>query len=129
MAQNIFQSNHGIALDWDNDTGADVSAGDLVIMGDALTGTLAVALGDIAEDAEGVVMVNVGVELTSATGSTWAAGEALTWDADPGAFIAYTATPATGDVSGSARAMTTKEAGEVISRVWLTGVPGAIGQA
>lgn len=129
MAQNVFQSNHGIALDWDNDTGGDVSAGDIVVMGSGLTGTLAIALGDIAAGAEGVVMVNVGVEVTSATASTWTAGEALTWDADPGAFIAYTATPAVGDVSGSARAMETKEAGEVISRVWLTGVPGAIGQA
>jgi len=60
MARNVFNSNHGIAIDWRNDTGAAVESGDIVVMGGGLTATLALAFGDIPDGEDGVLMVKIG---------------------------------------------------------------------
>jgi predicted RecA/RadA family phage recombinase len=129
MAMNIWGANHGIAHHWTNATGAGIASGDIVVLGGGLTATLAVATGDIADGEEGVVLTNVGVTAPAASAGTWAQGEALTWDSSAGEFIAYAATPDEDDVSGSVAAAALKEALDTDARVWLTGVPGMLGQA
>lgn len=88
----------------DYTAGADISAGDLVVMGNIV----GIALTDIANGATGAVAIEgvfSGVPKVSA--AVFAVGEKLILDvsATPDAFDDSSATPATGDITGAAIAV------------------------
>lgn len=66
----------GDKISWENDTGDDVSSGEVVKAG-RLVG---VALEDIPEDATGTVAVSGVFELAKDPNREWNQGEALSWD-------------------------------------------------
>lgn len=78
MAQNFIQP--GVNLDYTNESGADITSGSPVFAG-KIKG---IALGDIAEDATGVIITQGVFELTKKAALAVAAGDALYWDATPG---------------------------------------------
>lgn len=115
----------GIVLD--HTAGADISAGDVVKMGNIL----GVALTDIANGETGSVQIDGVFELAKVSGAVIAQGESLTWDVSAnsgaGAFDDNAATPATGDVTGAAAvAFEAKGSGTTTLLVKLTGVPGTV---
>lgn len=127
MATNINNSNHMESVKWTNGTGSAVSSGDIVTMGGTGDATLAVALGDIANGAEGQVGVNCVVTAPKTSAAVFAAGESLIWDASAGSFDDNQfATLATGDVSGSSRAVVAGLNTETTCSVYLTGIPGTL---
>lgn len=103
----------------DYTAGADISSGDLVVMGH----TVGVALTDIANGDTGAVAIEgvfEGVPKVSA--AVFAVGEKLILDvsATPDAFDDSSATPATGDITGAAIAMVSGSNGETTCTVKLT---------
>lgn len=78
MAQNYKYS--GEHLDWLNETGSKVNSGDVVIEG----GIVGIALGDIADDAMGVLKTEGVFELAKKSSLAISAGDPLFWDATPG---------------------------------------------
>lgn len=74
MAQNHVQK--GDVVTWTNATGADVSAGDVVLIG----AIVAVALVDIADAASGSVAISEVWALPKNTSLAIAAGDAVYWD-------------------------------------------------
>ena len=127
MAINITNSNHLESIQWTNGTGSDVSSGDLVVMGATGDATIAVALVDIANGATGAVGVNCVVTAPKVSAAVFAAGESLVWDASEGAFDDNQISPlASGDVTGSSRAVVAGANTETTCSVYLTGVPGTL---
>lgn len=103
----------------DYTAGADISSGDLVVMGN----TLGVALTDIANGDTGAVAIEgvfSGVPKVSA--AVFAVGEKLILDvsATPDAFDDSAATPATGDITGAAIAMVAGTNGQTTCTIKLT---------
>jgi len=97
MAKNLVQT--GQVIPWTNGTGSAVTSGSVV----AMTNTIGIALGDIADGDVGSVAVEGvfdGVPKVSA--AVFAQGEKLIWDTSAGAFDDSSATPATGDITGAA---------------------------
>ena len=85
----------GAVLDYTNTSGSTIAAGTPVVM-DNIIG---VALADIANNATGAMAVEGVFTLPKVTGSAWAIGAKLLWDASAAKFDVGTAMPATGDVS------------------------------
>jgi predicted RecA/RadA family phage recombinase len=90
----------GRSLTWTNDTGADVSSGDVVVVGSQI----GVAAVDIADGASGTVVMEGVFALPKVSAAVIAQGESVIWDASEGACEDDQATPATGDVSGACTA-------------------------
>ena len=67
----------GNTVRWTNGTSADVASGDVVVIGDRI----GIAAGDIAADADGVLVVEGIFELPAAADETWDLGDQLYWDA------------------------------------------------
>jgi predicted RecA/RadA family phage recombinase len=125
MATNITNSNHMESIQWTNG-GTAVSAGAIVVMGATDDATLGVALVDIDNGATGAVGVNCDVTVGKVSAAEWAAGESLIWDSSAGAFDDNQATAASGDVSGSCRAVNAGANTETLAVVKLTGIPGTL---
>jgi predicted RecA/RadA family phage recombinase len=103
----------------DYTAGADISAGDLVLM----SHTIGVALTDIANGDTGAVAIEgvfEGVPKVSA--AEFAVGEKLILDvsATPDAFDDSSATPATGDITGGAIAVKAGTNGQTTCTIKLT---------
>ena len=83
--------------------GADIAAGDLVVMGH----TIGVALTDIANGAVGAVAIEGVFTVPKVSAAVFVVGEKLILDvsATPPAFDDSAATPASGDITGGAVAM------------------------
>lgn len=125
MATNVYNSNHMQTTSWTNGTGSAVTAGTIVVVGTTGDAFLAVTLVDIANGASGSVGYNCGVTAAKVSAAVFAKGESLSWDASASAFDDNAATPATGDIQGSAaRADAAGANGETTCSVWLTGIPG-----
>lgn len=127
MATNIYNGNHMQVLDYANDTGSEIAAGAIVVMGALTNAILAIALVDIADGESGSVGVNCGVTAPKVSAAVFVKGESLVWDSSAGAFDDNQATPATGDVSGAAaRADEDGANAETTCSVWLTGIPSTL---
>lgn len=121
MATNHESS--GNVLQWTNGTGAAVSSGDVVVVGQ----TLGVALVDIADGASGSVQITEVFNVPKVSAAVIAQGETLTWDVSAGAFDDNAAVAATGDVTGPT-AVAWEAAGDGVTTmaVRFTGVPGTV---
>jgi len=126
MATNITNSNHLVSVKWTNGTGSDISSGDPVVMGATGDATLGVALGDIDDGDEGQVGYNCAVTFDKVSAAVFVAGESLIYDSSAGEFDDNAATAASGDVTGSCRAVEDGANAETECSVWLTGVPGTL---
>ena len=126
MAYNITNSNHLESIEWTNGTGSDISAGAIVTMGGTGNATLGVALVDIANGASGAVGVNCVVTAAKVSAAVFAAGESLIWDSSASAFDDNQAVAASGDVTGSTRAVVAGANTDTTCSVYLTGVPGTL---
>lgn len=120
MATNFVQD--GDVIQWTNGTSADVASGQMVRVG---TGTLGVALVDIADGATGSVAIEgVFSGIPKVSAAVFVQGEKLIWDvsanANLGAFDDSAASPATGDVTGGAIAWVAGENGQTTCTVKLT---------
>jgi predicted RecA/RadA family phage recombinase len=124
MANNIVQC--GDVMDWMN-PGADVSSGDIVVIGSNGDALLGIALVDIANGKSGSVQVDEGVFIApKVSGAVIAAGEYVMWDASAGAFDDNQATPAAGDVSDCAIAFGAAGDGDTTVQIKLIGKPGVL---
>jgi predicted RecA/RadA family phage recombinase len=103
----------GHVLTWENDTGADVESGDVVIVEDMI----AVATTDIADTEEGSVTI-VGVHALAKTDAqAWNQGAIVHWDSDNDEFT--TAVPANG-VQDAGKAAADAAAADTEAEVLLT---------
>lgn len=96
MAKNY--KGPGSIRTWTNNTGAAVASGDVVVVGQQI----GIALGDIADGADGEVAFEGEFTVPKVAGAAINHGEMVMWDASAGAFDDNAATPASGDVSGAA---------------------------
>lgn len=122
MARNIVHyGNASDVMPWTNVSGADVSSGQFIKLGN----TMGVALVDIAQNEAGSVAIGGVVSgVAKVSGAVFAQGEKLIWDVSAnsgaGAFDDSAATPATGDVTGGAIAWLAGADGDVTCTVKLT---------
>jgi predicted RecA/RadA family phage recombinase len=103
--------------------GADISSGDVVVMGNIL----GVALNDIDNGDTGSVAIEGVFTVPKVTDAVIAVGESLTYDISASKFDDKSASAAAGDITGAAAVAV--EAGvnlQTTIRVKLTGVPGTI---
>lgn len=104
MATNYVQEGGVIIY---SNSGAAISAGDVVVVGEQL----GVALVDIAATTgTGAVALKGVFNLAKVDAAVIAQGESVNWDASASAFDDNAATPASGDVAGCAVAMESKGA-------------------
>jgi len=91
--------NEGETLEYTNNTGSAISAGDPVVVGDCV-GRAQV---DIANGEEGVVLI-VGRMKSAAkvSGTAWSQGDELDWDSSEEAFTKDLTPAASGDVQNCA---------------------------
>jgi len=96
MPNNNNYVRMGDTVQWTNGTGADVAAGDHVVVGN-MDG---VAQEDIADTNTGAVLIAGVHRMPKVTGTAWSPGDELAWDASAGAFdLLSNITLASGDVS------------------------------
>lgn len=93
MAKTYVQP--GNVLDWTNGTGAAVSSGDVVVVGQQI----GVALVDIADGETGSLAMSGVFTCPKVAAAAIGQGEEIIWDASAAAFDDSAAVPATGDVS------------------------------
>lgn len=119
--KNYVQEGH--VMDWVNGTGAAVSSGAVVKVGNIL----GVALADIANGATGSVCVRGVFTVPKVAGAVIAQGQSLTWDVSAAAFDDNAAVPASGDVTG-APAVAFEAAGNGVTEldVLFTGAAGTV---
>lgn len=116
-------SHTGRVIDWVNNTGADVTSGSVVKMGNVL----GVALADIANGETGSVGFGVFRDIPKVAGAAIAQGASLTWDVSVGKFDDNAAAPASGDVTGAAAFAAVAPAdADTTMTVCFTGVPGTV---
>lgn len=106
---------NGPNIDWLNNTGDDVAAGDTVVMLDIV----GFAAADIADGETGTVMIGGIFEVDFAPSSTHFPGKKILWDASTSRFTS-SATLATGDVANCAVAVVRKGVDETTSTIMLT---------
>lgn len=111
----------GNTITWTNGTGAAVAAGDVVV----LKHTIGVAAVDIADGASGEVSLAGVYTLPKASAAVVVAGEKLLWDASESNFDDSAATPASGDILGSAIAIEGAGNGATTVKAKLVG-PGTL---
>ena len=126
MANNGVYAEHAQSRTWTNGTGADISSGDIVVMGALGNATLGLASVDIANGASGSVLTNLTVTAPKVSAAVFKQGESLIWDSSVDAFDDNAATPASGDVTGSCRADEDGANTETTCTVFLTGIPGTL---
>lgn len=103
-----------------NSSGSDISAGDVVVIGD----TVAIAEVDIPDGESGTVTV-AGVHTVAKTaGTAWNQGELLDWDASASEFTPGV-TPAAGDVTGCGIAAADAASADATGEILLTPGTGA----
>jgi predicted RecA/RadA family phage recombinase len=105
----------GDVIDYTNG-GSAISSGDVVEM----SGTLGVALTDIANGDTGAVAIEGVFTLPKVSAAVFAVGEKLIWDTSAGAFDDSSATPASGDITGAAVAIVAGANTETTCTVKLT---------
>ncbi len=111
----------GQSIYWTNG-GTAKSSGDVVVIGN-LIGICAV---DIANGASGIVHLHGEFTVPKVTAAVFNAGEMLIWDASAGKFDDNAATPATGDVSNAAIAVTAGTSSETTCRINLAARFGTV---
>lgn len=116
MTTNFIQPGKVI----DYTAGSAVTAGAVVAIGQIL----GVALENIAAGATGSVQVEGVFEVPKVTTAVIAQGDPVLWDASAGKFDAKGATPATGDILGSAVAFKAGANGETTAWIKFTSVHG-----
>lgn len=120
MAASFIQE--GDVFDYVNTTAVAIPNGSVVRMGNML----GVAVVTIVPGATGSVVVE-GVHLLDKVPATAIAqGEKLLWDSSLSKFDGGAASPATGDVSGTAVAFEAAIAGATKVKVLFTGAPGVV---
>lgn len=124
MATNFVQP--GDVLTYTNATGAAIDAGAVVTLGALGDATLAVALVDIANGASGSVQIRGVFTVAKVSAAVFKQGESLIWDASAAAFDDNQATPAEGDVSGSAIAAAAGANAETTCKALFLGIPGTL---
>ncbi|WP_333710369.1 DUF2190 family protein [Malikia spinosa] len=112
-----------------NQTGAmmDYTASSNIVSGQvvAVGNMLGVASGDIASGAVGVLKMQGEFIVPKVSAAVIAQGETLSWDASAGAFDDNLATPASGDITGSATYARESAGNGVTSMlVMFTNAPG-----
>lgn len=80
MAKNYVQP--GQVVEWENDTGSEVSSGDRVTIGSQD----GVALQDIPDEESGSVAIEGVFDLPKVSGSSWSPGDRLVWDSSEEAY-------------------------------------------
>lgn len=121
MATNY--DSDGITLKYTNTTGSAIVSGQVVV----IDNMIGVALIDCAVGATGVIGFGVFRNIPKVTAAAIGVGETLVWDVSASKFDANTATPATGDVTGSgAVAWEAAANGDTTMKVKFTGVPGTV---
>lgn len=104
-------------------TGAAISAGDVVVTGD----TVGIALVDIAATTGiGSVAIEGVFTVPKTTGTAWVQGDAIDWDASAGEFHKGV-TPAAGDVASAGIAYAAAASAAATGQIKLLG--GALGAA
>lgn len=118
MARNIMhEGSESDVMPFTNTTGADIAAGAVV----KLKHAIGIALTDIAQNATGSVAVEgVILNVPKVTGTAWAQGEKLLWDASASKFDGSGATPATGDLMGGVIAWLAAASADAVGVVKLT---------
>lgn len=121
MANNHVQP--GKVLAYTNGTGAAITSGSVVAVGQLL----GVALANIAIGATGSVAIDGVFTVPKVTGAVIKAGESLVWDASAAKFDDNLAAPASGDIGGAA-AVAFEDAGNgaTVLNVKFTGTPGTL---
>lgn len=115
----------GKHINWTNGTGADVSAGAVVVIG-ALLG---IASTDIANGATGVVVLEGVFECTKTTHAAdqaIAQGEKIAWDVSAGKFVNAATVLAAGDINGNVVAAAAAITTAATVLVKFCGNPGTI---
>lgn len=104
-----------------NSSGSDISAGDVVVMGD----TVGLALVDIPDGEEGSVSIQGVHKVPKTSGTAWNQGDKIDWDASAGEFHKGV-TPATGDVTNAGVAAADAASGDTEAELLLTPGTGSI---
>jgi predicted RecA/RadA family phage recombinase len=102
--------------------GADIAVDDIVVLGviDAKKCKVGVARQAIANGATGIVAVSGVFEFPKVTGAVIKAGEAVTWDSDPGAVEDNAHVTGAGDVAQFGTAMVDAGSGVLVIDVDIT---------
>lgn len=105
----------GAVLDWTNGTGAAVSSGDIVVMGD----TVGIALVDIADGDTGSVQIEGVFTVAKVAGTAINQGDSVDYDASEGA-VSKGITTAAGDVTTFGVAAAAAASADTTMQVKLT---------
>jgi predicted RecA/RadA family phage recombinase len=122
MATNYVQEGNTIQYT----AGADISSGDVVVIGSNGDAVIGIALEDIANGSTGSVGIEGVYSVAKVSAAVIAQGEYVIWDTSASAFDDNAATPATGDVSDGASAWEAAGNGVTTIKVKLTGRPGTL---
>ncbi len=122
MATNYVQEGNTIQYT----AGADISSGDVVVIGSNGDAVIGIALEDIANGSTGSVGIEGVYSVAKVSAAVIAQGEYVIWDTSASAFDDNAATPATGDVSDGAIAWEAAGNGVTTIKVKLTGRPGTL---
>src|SRR5690554_6265851 len=105
----------GAVLDYTNGTGSDISADDVVAVGDCI----GIALVDIADGETGAVAIDGMFQVTKVAGTAWTQGAKLDWDASAEAFD-VDITAAAGDVEDCGIAALAAATADTVGYIRLT---------
>jgi predicted RecA/RadA family phage recombinase len=122
MATNYVQEGNTIQYT----AGADISSGDVVVIGSNGDAVIGIALEDIANGSTGSVGIEGVYSVAKVSAAVIAQCEYVIWDTSASAFDDNAATPATGDVSDGAIAWEAAGNGVTTIKVKLTGRPGTL---
>jgi len=122
MATNYVQEGNTIQYT----AGADISSGDVVVIGSNGDAIIGVALVDIANGSTGSVAIEGVFTVAKVSAAVIAQGEYVVWDASASAFDDNAATPASGDVVDGAIAWEAAGNGVTSIAIKLTGRPGTL---
>jgi predicted RecA/RadA family phage recombinase len=111
----------GDVLSYQNSTGSDINADDVV----EIQNIVGVALADIPDGESGSVRVTGVFSLAKTSGTAWTQGDTLDWDTSEGEFHKGL-TPSTGDITGCAVAAEDAASGDATGQVLLNRLPGTI---
>jgi len=122
MATNYVQEGNTIQYT----AGADISSGDVVVIGSNGDAIIGVALVDIANGSTGSVAIEGVFTVAKVSAAVIAQGEYVVWDASVSEFDDNAATPASGDVVDGAIAWESAGNGVTSIAIKLTGRPGTL---
>lgn len=94
--------------------GAAYSAGDVVVL---TSGMLGIVVNDVASGATGLAHTQGDFEVAATSASAILSGEKVVWDSSASAFEDSAFSPATGDVSSGAMAVSASGVG--VTTVWI----------